>query len=405
MSTGDEAELRDLQAKAYGRAGGLTTEEAARLQELQRSRLGSADGAPSRPASTGQDPAVETSGETEERSTLPDAGAAPAAEAEGEEASGRGDATGDETPIEARTAPRPRLARAFRERWVQGVAAATALLLVGGVVGWAVSGIAADQVRLTSAQQTRLAEIETQGFDDGTVRIIGEDEDALVWYGTKQEGEMECVILDVAETSSTQCARAEDLSAGFQGGAVVVDSSDPDNPTQVSAQAVRAASGEVVAVIQRWEAAPDDAWLAGFDKAERDRVMQLVDEGGFERYSISVVGYAGGEPVWSGVRSDETGTEQCLVVDAIGARHCVPSDEAQFPGEGISIEGVSLDEQTGAQRGWSIQLAFTRMGTAYLTITGDIPQGAQVDSGEFLVLGSEHGDPITVEVPSTDPEP
>lgn len=408
----DAAELRALQRKAYGRDGGLTPADAARLHALETARAetpAAAAGATSPEAPATAAPVVDPAdipraaaadGET--------SGAGEAPRGEDEVATGRGTEGGRSEAPEAVSASG--LRRMLRQHWRLVAASAAVLLMVGLAAGWALFGRAEGGLDLTAEQQERRAELQADGdFDAGSLRAIGQDDDALVWYATKDDGEMICLTLDIPEESATQCHRAEDFERDNGLGisvSVTAQGDDDGTAQQIWASVARATSGEMVAFVQRWDTGRED-WLSQFEGKDRERAKQFVEEG-FQEYSFSIVGYFAGEPVWSGQKLDDGKSVHCLVVDYIGATECGPSDAVQASGESISIEGVSVDE-SGASDPWSITLTFTPNLSPYLVITGDVPPAPQGDSpnatvkpGETLELGGEFQDPIQVEIPSED---
>lgn len=399
LSADEVRELRFLQGRAYGRDGALTDREARRLGELQEKARVSPDpvGAP-----TALDPSTAVSVDTR----------APAADAV-ESASGAPTTAAPEadTPEPAGDVPsdppQRRLGGILRGHLKTVVAASAVLLLVGLAAGWALFGRPDGGVAMTAAQQERRVELQTTGdFDQGSVRIIGQDDDATVWYGTKQEGELACIVLEVGDDATDMCQPEDELEAsGYNAGVSLIDG-EGESGMQINASAVRAASGEIVAIIQRWPSGGDD-WLSQFTGAERTRAEQLLDLG-FEEYSFSVVGYVNDLPVWRGARIEDGMSQDCLVVDALAAMQCADSWKVQSGDVGIGISGVEVDESGATTGSWSIDLGLTSSGNPYLTIRGDVPPTVTSSPGSvpgaFIELGGEHGDPILVEVPSDEGE-
>lgn len=390
LQESDVVELRALQAKAYGRDGALTEAEAARLRGLESARTAvpEVDGvAPD----DGRHP-----------DSVDDAGMADASPPE-ETATPPGDVAAD-VDEEHHS---PGLRSTARQHWKLVAAMSVALLVIGVGAGWALFGRAADGVALSAEQQERRAELQADGeFDPGSVRAIGEDDDALVWYATKDDGKKICLTLDTAQKSARQCQPAEDLENGNGIGVnLTTESPDGGTPEQLWASAARSMSGEILAIIQRWDTGGQD-WLAQFAADERARAEELLEQG-FEQYSFSIVGYFRDEPVWYGQRVDDGTPKDCLLVDAIGEIQCVESELAQSSEQALGIGGVTVEDGVTASS-WDITLAFTSTSTPYLVITGDVPAdqtaqpGASVKPGETLELGGEYQDPIQVEIPSDD---
>lgn len=399
LQESESAELRALRVRAYGRGGGLTEADATRLRELESMRV-----EPVEKTRAGIAPAVDPDVDAADvsrpaaESLLPHA-AAPVSDAPQGTAVVEG--VDLPQPVEARG-----LRAVIRQHWKAAVAASAALIVIGLTAGWALFGSSGDAVALTSEQQQRRAELQAEGgFDAGSLRAIGRDEDALVWYATKNEGEHVCLTIDTVDDSATQCHSSEDVDNSMGAGvSIVPQSGDGDeNPEQIWASAVRAMNGELVAVIQRWDTSPDD-WLSQFPVQERERAEELV-EAGFEEYSFSVVGYFKDSPVWYGQRTADGQLQDCLAVDAVGAIQCAEAGVTPGSGQGVEVSGVIVDDAGGATEQWSVQLAFTPSGTSYLVVSGgqDASTAEQtVKPGQTLELGGEKQDPIQVDIPSDD---
>lgn len=399
----DAAELRALQAKAYGRDGGLTEADAARLRELEGSRAES-EAAPIETTSDGEgsraDAAIVESSDVP-AATAPGSSTAVGAAPEGPEST---DQTRDEGEGLA-SVPRPAtgLRQTLRRHWKAVAAASAVLLVIGLAAGWALFG-RDDAVALTREQQERRAELQVEGkYDPGSVRAIGQDEDVIVWFATKDDGEMVCVTIDTAGDSARQCQRAEEFESGAGAGVSITAAADGDDaPQQIWASATRTMNGEIVAFIQRWDNTQED-WLAQFQGEERESAEALVAQG-FEEYSFSVIGYFGDAPVWSAQRLVDGAPQDCLVVDAVDALECSEAGRTQVPGHELEVSGVTVDNATGASTSWSVTLAYTPTGTSYLIVSGEAPAAeATVKPGETFEVGGEKQDPIQVEVPSDDP--
>ncbi len=398
----DSTELRALQAKAYGRDGGLTDAEAARLEELESLR-----------------------GERDERGVPePDPFGAPGAPGlvDGSSASAQPSVGGGQAPVAEILPSAPDdggdgrlsvetggLRAVFREHWKAAVAASALLLVIGLGAGWALFGRSGDAVALTSAQQERRAELQADGgFDPGSLRAIGQEEDALVWYATKDEGDTICLTLDAADKSADQCQPAADLDNGNGIGlnaSVTVPGEDEQGIEEIWASAARAMNGEVVGIIQRWRS-DANSWLSQFQGDERERAEQLVEEG-FEEFSFSVVGYFREAPVWRAQRIESDAAQDCLIVDAVDAVECRPAGDGQSSADVIEVSGVTVDEAGGMLADWSVRLAYTPNGMPYLVVSGDstaVTAEQTLRPGETLELGGENQDPIQVDIPSDDSE-
>lgn len=400
LQESEAAELRALQVKAYGREGGLTDTDAARLRALEAIRGAKPTATAASDAAVPEATVVESSdGESPDGSV--------AEESVDDDSADAADTSAPTGDVHARetTALRP----ALRRHWKAIAAASAVLLVVGLAAGWALFGRAGG-VELTADQQERRAELQADGgYDAGSLRAIGQEEDVLVWHATKEDGEMVCLILDTPQDSATQCQRSEDVQNGNAVGVSVnLDSgeSESEDAEQIWASAVRTTEGELVAIIQRWPSSEND-WLSQFPGEERVRAEELLQQG-FQEYSISVVGYFRDAPIWYGQRLEGATAEDCLVVDAIAGIACGPLGQAQS--SGLSLGGETVDGSGEVEDAWRITLAFTSNQTPYLVIAGDaasveaVNPGATVRPGETLELGGEYQDPIQVEIPSDDTE-
>lgn len=397
----DANELRALQERAYGRDGGLSAVDAARLEELEKWRVAAAH------SQTHPQPRVED---------VPDEPTPPLGRAELPEPVGLVDsapATTATTATAATTTAPASLRSAIRRHWGVAALACAGLLVVGLGAGWALFGRDGGGVPLSSEEQQRSIDLQSAGdYDPGSIEAIGRDGDAIVWFGTKKNGDMECIVLDVAGESSSGCQIAGEPERSYGLSAAVVDSSGADGSgEQISATADRTHTGEMIALIQRWELDMDD-WIHQFDPGEQDRAEELFDRG-YEPFSLAVMGYAGGAPVWSATRTEGFTTQQCLIVDAVEATNCTDANDGMIPGEGVVIEGVTVDDMGGQTTPWAVTLDFTSMGRSYLIVTGELPAGpdGDVDDGEIttgtitvrpgesLDVDEELGEPLPVDVP------
>lgn len=400
LQESESAELRALQARAYGRDGGLTEDDAARLRELESVRVEPAVTVRAAVAAGSGADAVDVPRSAED-SPPPHAEAPVSEPPSGNPADER---AGGQQPLEAMG-----LRAAIRQHWKTAIAASAALLVIGLGAGWALFGQSGDAVALTSEQQQRRAELQAEGgFDPGSLRAIGQDADVLLWYATKEDGETVCITLDAAGKSADQCQPAADLDSGNSIGlsaSVTAPGEGEESPEEIWASAARAMNGEVVGIIQRWRS-DQNSWLSQFQGDERERAEQLVEEG-FEEYSFSVVGYFRDAPVWRAQRFENDVIQDCLIVDAVESVDCRVSGDEQFSGDGIETRGVTVDETGTVAAEWSVRLAYTLSGTPYLVVSGDSAAAAAeqpVGPGETLELGGEKQDPIQVDIPSDDSE-
>lgn len=402
----ESAELRALQVRAYGRDGGLTEDDAARLRELESMRVEPAVTVRAAPAAGQGADAVDMPRSAEGSLPLrvesvvtgPPIGH-PAGSAAGSPAV---EDAGGQQPLGARG-----LRTAVRRHWKAAIAASAALLVIGLGAGWALFGQSGDAVALTSEQQQRRAELQAEGeFDPGSLRAIGQDEDVLLWYATKEQGATICITLDAAGKSADQCQPASEIENGNAIGLsanITAPGDGTESPEDIWASAARTMNGEVVGIIQRWRA-DQNSWLSQFQGDERERAEELIDEG-FEEYSFSVVGYFRDAPVWRAQRFENDDIQDCLIVDAVEGVECRASGDSQSSGDGIEARGVTVDESGSIAAEWSVRLAYTLNGTPYLVVSGDSAAAASeqtIGPGETLELGGEKQDPIQVDIPSDD---
>ena len=413
----DSEERGRLQRKAYGRAGGLTDAEARRLRELEDARpaLMLSTTAPARAA----EPPTLINREHVPQGTaaIASRGAAvpPGAEAQepfaGTDGTAAGSGSTAETGSSVETGGERRRSAWLavpRRRWGL-VAAASALLLAIGVgAGWALFGQRPEVIPLTEEQQQRRLELYEQGeYDPGTLRAVGQDDDALVWYGTREDGRLICVVMDVQEASSDSCEDRDAVGPfGLSTFVMVPDTVDADadpavaSGTSVNVYMMFSTTGEPMVSIQRWT--PNLTMVNQFQGDERARATELFEQG--FSMGLSLVGYFQDEPVWLGSRfadgDDATSFEQCMIIDAPKERP-VCSTNFDLPGAGLFavVDGVD----GGVPVSWTIGVQNTQNQTPFLTITRDSSFTSPSSPGDTVRIESPPGDPIRVEAPPDDP--
>lgn len=401
LSTSEHAELRTLQKKAYGRDGGLTDAEEARLRELVT--LASPAAEPIAPVVDVAAPALVPYGEA---TVVSGADVDADTVAVIVETSAPVDAETDAgTSASAESETSPGLRALLRGHWRLAAVASAALLAIGVGTGWALFGHGDAGISLTADQQERRIELAGDGYDEGTVRAVGQDDSALAWYATKGNGAEACLILDVDDKSTLQC-QAFDETETMTLGVSLVDFPEDDDGTgeSVSAYMLFSTAGEPMVAIQRWEQQPD-MWLDQFSGEERERAKELTDEA--QAMNLSIIGYFREQPVWLADRPSGAGMETCLVVDgADGQSACLAMEDAIAQGLSVYTYEEAEDPED-APVVWGIQVAYTVNQTPYLVITRD-PEGVRMsvsevgEDGTRLQLGGEHGDPIDVFSPSGD---
>ncbi|CAH0228607.1 hypothetical protein SRABI76_02693 [Microbacterium oxydans] len=364
----DDDELRMLQRKAYGRDGGLTDAEAARLRDLERREA---------PAASIAHAAEVSLPDAAEVSRVPThtPEVVPAVEEATE------DPSVDDAPTTSRV--RPRL-RELRRHWRFATVASVLLLAIGVGAGWALFGQDREAISLTAEQQQRRLELYDFGdYDEGSLRAVGQDDEgALVWYGTKKDSELQCLVLDVGEESGQQCAPRDDSNSfSLMASVTIPGVADPAsefvNDIGVNAYLLLSTTREPMVSIQRWEQT-NGSLVEQYPGAERARVEELMSEGIVR--SLSIIGSFRDEPVWLLDDRADNGMQTCLVVDAAsGDRQCVPTEVAIK--DGISTV-VFVDDGADGSEAWTIQVAYTVSQTPYLVITRD-PTPASVTFSEF----------------------
>jgi hypothetical protein len=399
-------ELRDLQRKAYGRHGGLTDAEATRLRELEdaaapdtpspvperpssgpaRSEIAEShdphDPVPERPSSR----SARSGTEAQQRDEGP---RDPVAEGPSSHSARSGTAGQD-----AQETTDSSWRATLRRHWKAAAAASALLLVVGIGAGWALFAPRVhDAVALSDDEVQRRLELdETESFDEGTLHAVARDEDALVWFGTKDGGEQYCIVLDVDGQSQTGCSSPDQLDFWGLNASVSLPPEDENDPNDyggaINAYAMMSTTGEPMVALQRWDY--DSSMLDQFDDEERERAEALIEEG--FQMGPSLVGYVRDQPVWVADRfTDSGGVEKCLVVDAFEATGCDEDSAALEDGLNVGYEGTD-------GRRVLVSVQFTRWGTPYLTVTED------VGGASSAVIDTETGDPIEVTTPQTDPD-
>ncbi|WP_226532126.1 hypothetical protein [Microbacterium paraoxydans] len=380
----DAEELRALQQRAYGRGAQLTEREAERLRALEEARRSPIGSAP-----PDDDVAAEEDSPAE--------GGSPAEEAPApaliEPSVPVAPAVSDE--------PGPRRG-AVRVHLVSMIVAVAVVLAIGVGAGWALFSPRIAGIPLTGEQQQRRAELSASTFDPGSVRAIAGSDDALVWYATRDDGALSCMILDVSGRAQTDCLPGEEVGNGLTAvlpveadGTIGEDSSGDGafGVETVIATLRLSVDGEPMAGIQRWGG--PSSLAAQFPHEVRDRAEELVADGfGF---GLSLISMFRGEPVWLADRLSAQGTtDRCLIVDAGGPVACAPFETAVA--SGLATQVVDGGSGDGRQTITALELRFTGQQYAYLDITEGVP-AATVTPGESFFVEAPPGDPIEIAPP------
>ncbi|MFS0911715.1 hypothetical protein AB3M89_07965 [Microbacterium sp. 179-I 3D2 NHS] len=278
------------------------------------------------------------------------------------------------------------------------MAAASALLFAVGLgAGWVFFASRPDAIPLSDDQQQRRDELyASDDYDAGSVRAVGQDDDALVWFGTKDDGAVSCAVIDVGSASSESCRDSDGDDPFVLSASVLLP--EPAEAAAVSGTSVNAfvmlsTTGEPMVAIQRWTA--QSASLSAFRDEDRARAQELFDEG--YELGLSIVGYFGDAPVWIADRATGAVVETCLIVDAAGREQCGVAEDVREDGMSIAV----ADSLGSVPDSWVITVDYTADRSPYLTIVGDADVSTvRVRDGERMELGGEHGDPIEVTIPS-----
>lgn len=335
-------ELRDLQARAYGRGGGLTDTEAARLRELQGGSAPSVVPEPAEPAA-------------HEASTHAHAPAEDPPPAE-ETAAAQADAPEDSG------ASAPALLRA---RWRPLALVAAALLIAGLGIGALLARPAGEPVvALTSEQQEWHDLLVAEGeYDPGSVRTIAVQHDVVMWTATKQASKYTCLIFGHDGGRTPTCNDTESVAESGIWGSIVVES-DGKVSREIAAQLLFTASGQPAIAVSHHEQYLGSTGITYANAIETQIAEGLVDQG-FDAQTLWVAGYDGDVPIWMGQQAESL--EQCLVYDgSVEPVNMVCSDPQTFGERDAALVLTVVDAQSGATT--TFEMAWGS-GPSYLVIT------------------------------------
>jgi hypothetical protein len=358
MPDDDEViELRALQARAYGRGGGLTAVEAERLYRLTRRPAAQAvEGAPSGAAAPPQmiSGVPDDVGRPDQEPAAPPL---PASEPTAPPASG-----GDVLP--------PSYGSPRRERWRPMLIGIAVALVVGIGCGWFLFGRGSvDAVALTAAQQEWQREIIGEAtYDQGSLRAVAVEAGVVLWVATKKDGDFTCLLLGDGSHTTSECDTTKAVrESGLYGSLMVARG---EGQTEVSAQMLLTATGEPALASSSYEYDPE-AMMSTFATEEEERFAETLVTAGYDARSISVVGYDGETPIWTAARPEESA--QCLVYGAaevFGDVHC--ADPAS--GDGLWVEHV--DPATAQKTRVEWQSTANRGANLVITREGELEHGA-----------------------------
>lgn len=355
MLAADElVELRELQARAYGRDGTLSGTDAARLRELERRRQAQ--------ASPPRDPGSEPSNPQPK---------SPAGRGSESSASFGGEATAAERTAsdlmlteDASTASLPRAVRPSRRvSWLPVTAVIVLIVALGVGLGWLLFGRGgAASLKLTAEQQQWQNEIVADGrYDSGSLRAVGEAGGVVVWIATKDGEERTCLVMSAGERPVPFCSRVEEAQDQGLHGNYTIDRNDIR--IEVVAQVLFTGEGEPAVRIDQHAL---DAWSVTMTYAteEETRIAANLSELGYEPNSIWVAGYDGDVPIWTATRVETQ--EMCLIYDGSTPDPLTACQEPSdlVPG-GESITLSIVDPATGAVT----EIDYAASGPQYLVIT------------------------------------
>lgn len=198
----DAGELADLRARAYGpAASGLTAAEQTRLAELERA---------ARPPRSPQPGPVAAVSESEQAVPAPAARPSQVAGAHAAGAPATAKIVDAPDPLAAPEVIRLRPSRGYLVALV-AAAALVPVAAIGGFIGggW-MAGLGGSAPEPTMLGRHGTQEVEAslgrirggQAWDRGRPELLGGTADALVWWGTVDDGAQTCVVLDVTDVGA-----------------------------------------------------------------------------------------------------------------------------------------------------------------------------------------------------------
>ncbi|WP_426184649.1 hypothetical protein [Microbacterium sp. TWP3-1-2b2] len=301
LNESESAELRMLQAKAYGRDGVLSAAELARLRELERTRHPEVI----EPSAT---PLAETVESFEAEAPDPSTGpAGDSTETAGASTRRGGDSEATELPAaEPVEASGPSAGPTARRRWPVIAAASAAILAIGLGIGWGIWGWDAHSFALAAAHADQRTEIEaSEDFDAGTVIPVAEQYGVVVWRAERSDGDEVCVIVTGPDkTIGHGCIGSEQLDASvWPNASATVPEGEDKAGHQLVAGLIPTATGELVPFIQVWDQSRVD-WESQYSESELAQLRE-VEAAGYEGSTLSILGYDGDTVVWSNWASSE----------------------------------------------------------------------------------------------------
>lgn len=345
LDADERTELRALQARAYGRDGGLDERDAARFQELLARRTGGDDPADASPG-PGDHGGDRLDAAATASDTYPDAAAAPAPPA------------------------RPSLRAALRSHAIGFAIGAVVVLGLGAGAGWLLAQQRSGTVIALDPEQQEWQEamVAQEDFDAGSVRAAGIEGDAVIWVATKQQGEWTCLVIGTGENVNPVCNPTESVeSMGLYAAAEV--EVDDQLTRQISAQLFLTLDGDPAISSYSYIFAPSDNGTTYANEREVEIAEGLAAQG-YDSGSIQLIGYDGDTPIWT---ARETGTgKSCLIIsgeDAARGSACDDVDNLAKPGATIAM--AIFDGESGT----STRYEYSLSGAPHLIITHDSGTG------------------------------
>jgi hypothetical protein len=345
LDADERSELRALQARAYGRAGGLDERDAARLDELLVRRTGGDDPADASPrAEDGDSDGLEP---------------------------GAAASDGDPDNIAAPVPPaRPSLRAALRSHALAFSIGAVVVLGLGAGAGWLLdqqpsrTAIALDPEQ----QEWQDAMVAQEDFDAGSVRAAGIEADTVIWVATKQQGEWTCLVIGTGENVNPVCNPTESVESMGLYAATEVEVDD-QLTRQISAQLFLTLDGDPAISSYSYVFAPSDNGTTYANEREVEIAEGLAAQG-YDSGSIQIIGYDGDTPIWT---ARETGTgDSCLIIsgeDAAQGTACDDVDNLAKPGATLAM--AIFDGESGT----STRYEYSVSGAPHLVITHDSGTG------------------------------
>ena len=330
MAESVDDELRELRAKAYGPGGELTAAEAERLEELQALARGTTAHAASAEPDVGQDAPAHAN-------LTIDPPAADSTVFRGPESLDDPEEGADVDPADAPVEP-VGLRGILKHRWFPFAAVAVALLLGFGA-GFAVFGQSVVRsIALSIAVGAEQAALEEAGdYDPGSIRPIGQSHGATVWNATRQDGEMQCVVITRDTSEANGCHPTDQIEEnGFWlGTSLDIPETEGSPAGSLDVSLVEDVDGDITMVSRFWTADRWD-WRAQYTESELAYIDRIESETGIPGETLQIVGYDDETPIWL----EYTGMGTCILVAVIDGvdRACT-----QYADEDVTLEIAGPD--------------------------------------------------------------